>query len=419
MSSFGITSIIPWGIPYYIYFKRRGVYGIMKSLHNGLCALPLSDIVNHFKLDTDPKKEYVFLCDSEFVPFFSDIAEDRAEVLEVNEELLRSSWSAAARKIVLCDDPAHRYVIASRRSAYKLLGNLLDIGIGRERIVMSKECKSGASNKNECYDVSLGYTRYDDLLGFHIHGKELLDKPHKTMLVLGGSTTDPTFNNINSWPFYLQKFLQDAGIPCVIYNGGMAGYKASQELIKLIRDGVYLYPDLVISYSGTNNAWAKHWVGKTKFSVKYQLAPLEYARNNGQLIDTVSGKQLKDIVCGIDNETSLARFWVDTERMMHAICAEFGINFYSFLQPVSGYTNDTNARSNQYDLPQDQFLERVAFYDEARAMIREHAYITDLSTIFEHRQYLFTDVCHLTERGNYLIAREVLKKVITELQTGA
>ena len=301
------------------------------------------------------------------------------------------------------------YYVLSENNAFYFKGELLDYGINDNQIVLSSLCRSGASTRNECYDILLGYTREQDVLGFKIYGDP--DSEALKIVTLGGSTTDSTFNNVCSWPEILHQKLNDMGCRNVLYNGGMAGYKVSQELIKLIRDALLFKPDIVISLSGTNNAWDKHWVQNTKFSPSYQALPLEYAREHNALVDVVTGHRISKICFGIENHESLAEFWTNCERMMHSICAEFGIKFFGFLQPVKGYLPH-GVSTNTTSLSDKDFFDRIHFFDEAREIITNYDYMTDLTALFEEKQYIFTDVCHVLKQGNQAIADAILRKII-------
>ena len=114
-------------------------------------------------------------------------------------------------------------------------------------------------------DFFLGYNRQSDLPGFkrlgNDTGKEL------RIVILGGSTTDPEVmdpmewndpnkreQSLGSWPRFLHEYLIANGIDVLIYNGGFSSYISGQEMLKLIRDGLALKPDIVICFDGINDA---------------------------------------------------------------------------------------------------------------------------------------------------------------------
>ena len=134
---------------------------------------------------------------------------------------------------------------------------------GKERIVNTLQGMGFSIEKNiildyveKCNDFSI-YCN-DQLLGIS-RGKntitEMRESIHseKVMLVLGGSTTDPYYNGIKSWPYFLQEMFDDNSINVRVLNGGVIGYTLAQELLLLLRDGLSEAPDYLIDFSGYND----------------------------------------------------------------------------------------------------------------------------------------------------------------------
>lgn len=71
------------------------------------------------------------------------------------------------------------------------------------------------------------------------------------IFLLGGSTTDQTaiFHN---WPAPLTQRLGELGHDVIVFNGGVSSFGVAKELLKLIRDGLPLKPDLILTYNGVN-----------------------------------------------------------------------------------------------------------------------------------------------------------------------
>jgi len=80
----------------------------------------------------------------------------------------------------------------------------------------------------------------------------------KTVLVLGGSTTDPiTMSSspdigFDGWALGLARRCQEALPGCRVVNGGRAAFTSAQELLLLVRDGLAYDPDVVVSLNGIN-----------------------------------------------------------------------------------------------------------------------------------------------------------------------
>ena len=73
-------------------------------------------------------------------------------------------------------------------------------------------------------DPILGYSRGENSF------EEMIAQGCKTqkndikklrILTLGGSTTDPSYYGIKSWPFFLKEILDEKGIPNIVINGGI------------------------------------------------------------------------------------------------------------------------------------------------------------------------------------------------------
>ncbi len=105
--------------------------------------------------------------------------------------------------------------------------------------------------------ASGGYRHLDPQLGyaaaepFETFGDPSDPRAYR-ILTLGGSTADTRYD-ANNWPGQLYDRLRASGQPVVLFNGGIVGYTTSQELFKLLRDGLLLQPDLVISVNGIND----------------------------------------------------------------------------------------------------------------------------------------------------------------------
>ncbi len=59
---------------------------------------------------------------------------------------------------------------------------------------------------------------------------------------------------VTNWTEWLEIILREKSYSVEVLAGGIQGYASSQELLKLIQDVLILRPDLVISFSGINDA---------------------------------------------------------------------------------------------------------------------------------------------------------------------
>lgn len=104
-------------------------------------------------------------------------------------------------------------------------------------------------------DIILGWTS----TATNYEGYKILSnvKDHETetrILILGGSTSDQFYDQ-NNWPKQLYTRLKEGQYNFKIYNGAVAGYNSSQELLKLLRDIRIIRPHIVISYNGVNEVF--------------------------------------------------------------------------------------------------------------------------------------------------------------------
>lgn len=330
---------------------------------------------------------------------------------------------------VFCEDQSQtKFLNVKKGTAISTSNYMLQYGISLEQIyILGGWLEEIGAWKMDCYDVNLGYTRYMDELGFAIYGER---NAEILIVTLGGSTTDATFGNLMSWSEILYQKLRNAGISVCIYCGGMCTYTSSQELVKLIRDVVPLKPDIVISLSGYNNISETDQrlaEGETPFTRKYQADLVKGAikkkiKNTAQL-----GVYIDKIGCGLKNSKSIASYWVDDMRMMHAICKEFGILFYGFLQP-SIWTGNyiQNSKMDMEELIMvgaDDLLSNREIYwnyrenqQQIQNLIHNIDYIEDLSNLFDGDENIFMDSIHVFEKGNKKIGNQIYRVIIKKVK---
>ena len=256
----------------------------------------------------------------------------------------------------------------------------------------------------------------DSLLGIS-RGRETLvpmkDTPggaEKKILTIGGSTTDPYWDGIHSWPWFLQKLCDEAGFSVEVINAGVMGYTSSAELLVLLRDGVELKPDLVISFSGYNDySPSINVVGKNRF--RYTTRNLFITWN--QLLKGKGGEYEK-VYYG-EEKSDLYDIYAQNVRVMHGICTEFGAGFMEIFQPSVVSTDFApggfveRVRKEPFALELEQVWKE--FYGRFREDLMDLPYVYDFSRIFCGRDDVLVDLAHVTEDGNMIIAEEVLQKI--------
>lgn len=267
-------------------------------------------------------------------------------------------------------------------------------------------------------DTNLGHTyqRKTGMNGMDVYG---LDQQNGyKIVVLGGSTTDGTLFPFQSWPEIMFDQIHSAQI--AIYNAGVSGYTSAQELIKLIRDIIPMKPNMIIVYDGYNdtseiNACPGHY-----FEFTYLKRALDFAKkhmnHNWDFIAQDDGEeeQKKDALPSADNFEN----WLMNIEMMHAIAEDRGIKFYSFFQPMlSSKKNLTNNEKGiLFEVENFQGLHETIlrgrdFRYKIQDAVRSHAYICDLSGLFDLYDDAYMDICHVREDANRVIAEEILTRI--------
>jgi lysophospholipase L1-like esterase len=256
-----------------------------------------------------------------------------------------------------------------------------------------------------------------------VHGTGA-DERLNRIVTLGGSTTDPIVER--SWPEQLAAQMREAGYRVLVYNGGVAGYSSSQELLKLLRDGLTQKPHVVVSLNGINDMAFLHAVPGHPMVHPYQVRMLEAAAgqhpfpilpNFSALAKRVMDVGPPAIELGAHNGASPFEQWRRNIRSMHALCGEFGVDYRCFLQPVLGigaYTPTAGEEAMlaetqaQHAKRRDYRAEMAAFYEAARSFAAQKRWCEDLTDLFAGQAGVYHDARHLTPQGNAQVAKAVL-----------
>lgn len=257
------------------------------------------------------------------------------------------------------------FVVVAADCPDELIKNLKSYGLDTETtatcIFDRKSLDNGTSPTPPptAFDFFLGYTRIYELPGFTYLGSgnpnDVDDLGSLRIVTLGNSTTDPYVTDpieqqnadngeyaTGSWPRVLHELLNLRGIKNCIYNGGMSGYTSAQETLKLIRDGLTLKPDIILTLDGINDGISIYWHQKKypKFNSYFKV--LERAIK--PLLSTPSSNSengfINTISYGIETDVSAYDEWYSNQRIMRAVCNEFDIQYVEFLQPGCLHSDD-------------------------------------------------------------------------------
>ncbi len=344
--------------------------------------------------------KYLKLLDFDFAGFltdeFSDVDEEEDTVKYVEEILYEESW----------------YVWAYDRGKIQKLNEL---GLVYFKDYYVKDYRFDPTiNQRSMLDINLGHNYLSDSTypGITVYGDE--KESDFKIAVLGGSTTDATMYPFKSWPLLLYEELGEKNI--TIYNGGVCSYTSGQELIKLFRDMLQLKPDMVIVYDGYNDLAFNVHV-QYPFTSLYLKKVFDYARVHVEENDDTDYLDGEDVpVCmGIESQQGWFGNWLSNIRTMYAISNERDIRFFGFCQPVLSSKKEHTIREKNILLSMlSETLElftNESFRKHIERMAYIPEYIYDLSHIFDEEDDVYMDVCHVWEKGNSIIAKEI-KKVI-------
>lgn len=260
-------------------------------------------------------------------------------------------------------------------------------------------------DRREGLDVNLGYTSLADsnYPGIVVYGKNR-EEDYK-IAILGGSTSDGLLWPFRAWPELMYEDWKEQDI--TIYNCGVAGYTSGQELIKLIRDVLPLKPNMIIVYDGCNDLSGLDI--RYPYSFLYAKRVYEYAKEH---MEATANIQYTQSVCeGINHVLTKFDGWLCNIRMMHAIASEYNIKFFSFCQPLltckKGKTDEE--RNMLLSIPSmlaDSWIKEY-FRKELAQRSDIPDYIYDLTGIFDNKDGIYMDACHVREAGNKIVADKI------------
>lgn len=233
--------------------------------------------------------------------------------------------------------------------------------------------------------------------GWKIYGKE--EEGRIRILILGGSTSAEVWHPEN-WVSKLFNKLERHNIRTTIYNGAHEGNDIVDEMLRLLRDGHVLQPHIVISMSGVNNTHYKD--SDNLFNEEYLI---EWIKNFSSD---------KEYCSGVYSDESLYSFWSRNMKLLGRLAEFYGARFLGFLQPM-------NITMNQMSLQEKSLYESEVHIEGSKEFAKSakdgEGYI-NLMKIFEHRDEMYFDTCHYTDRGHEIIADavyELVTQVIDDL----
>ncbi len=249
----------------------------------------------------------------------------------------------------------------------------------------------------------------DPLVGWSaLYGKENLpgvnvignmDRDDIGILVLGGSTSTDGIFRTTSWVRQLYHKLTARGLAITIYDCAGPDEDVLQELLRLIRDGVHLHPQYIISMSGVNNEM-------------HRLGEIE---NKANLRHTIEWYKILSpkapFVCGVPVREDAFAYWVRIERVIKAVAEQNGSKFYCFLQPMKESKEKLTAFERSVHFSGDANNEIASFRQGAG----QDDFYTNLLSLFDEEEGMFIDNCHYSEKAGSILAEIVSKELLKDL----
>lgn len=277
-------------------------------------------------------------------------------------------------------------------------------------------------------DDTLGYkisSKYKGRHGTYYRGIRRdyfnIDKGNKIRIVcLGGSTTfgQGQFDNSRVWPQILERLLgMQKPDTYEVLNAGVCGYGSSNLLARLQKEILGLKPDIIIIFAGWNLVGCL----KSKYSwvpenVVLKEHPLIIKINNFLINNSILYLKIKNAInnifrirqrtSGVDifdkAYKGLLLILADDLKEMISICKQNNIIPLVIKYPSKDY----NSRI---------YIDTISIIE---SICRENdVYLIDCSTYFESlnkesRAEYFTDIAHLTDKGNEKIAQIIYSALI-------
>lgn len=235
-----------------------------------------------------------------------------------------------------------------------------------------------------------------NLPGIHVIGN--MGQEDLRIVVLGGSTSTDGIFRTTSWVRQLYRKLTGEGLAVTIYDCAGPDEDVLQELLRLIRDGVHLRPQYVISMSGVNN----------------EIHRLQGIENKANLKHTVEWYKIlapeAAFVCGTPVAESAFAYWLRMQKIIKAVSELNGSKFLCFLQPIKEAKEKLSIFERSIHFSGDHNNEAASFRNQSR----HDDFYRNLLALFDDREGMFIDNCHYSEEANKILAEIVSSELLND-----
>lgn len=378
-------------------------YFISDVIHNHTNLIQSIDLAikTHRKIYLYSRRTAVAeLIETVFHPYgvtISDYVYDEENIVQNLKSIYDIAYEGAEDKLIIIYEDYPERLIRIRENV-ELAGFSLESATytGFQWYARSKERL--LLNLREYHDPLVGgsilYPK--ETAGWKLYGSDERDRIK--IVVLGGSTSSEEYC-FENWVSKLYYKLCQENIKTVIYNGAHAANDIVDELLRLLRDGYVIHPQIVISMSGVNNIYYKE--SSNQF-------------NDERLIDWCKRfSPHKQYCSGLHSDESLYHFWVRNEKLLRLVSEFYGASFFSFLQPINNIMNHMNLREKSL---YEQEKRLAGYKSFALVPDEENDYI-NLMHLFEHQDDMYFDLCHYTEKAHEIIASKVFEVIMPAMRT--
>jgi hypothetical protein len=237
------------------------------------------------------------------------------------------------------------------------------------------------------------------------------------MLVLGGSTSDLHFQD-KSWPYYLARLFEQKGLAVDIHVGAIGGYNSHQELLKIVRDARLVTYDLILSYTGANEAVDRYnqhpfTTLHTQYFLHRALPPSKtFIGISSLLQEWTSPIQLS---FGPKDTLSITKRFLTNIQSAHALSKVYGARYVAILQPylTSGHRSLSENEKKLLDnhITKDLVKTNKKLYNEVKKAVRNLNFFYDGSRFLDPLQEVYYDDCHINDEGNEHLATKIAQLI--------
>ncbi len=297
-------------------------------------------------------------------------------------------------------DEAFVVITEAERSAVEQVGNQLEqIGLSIDKHdyvgIYPVQWKGHPDIFTDCM-VECSLKGNTELPGVRVLGNRDADIK---IIVLGGSTSTCDAFKPKSWVEFLSEYLIKNNVSAVIYNMSHEGQDVTNELLRLLRDGICIQPDYVISMSGVNNCQHKKEFNND-FNTVMSMRWLNALDPNSAVLS------------GLPSKEDVFSYWTRIEKVIKATTEIYGAKYLGFLQPMYMAKNKKNLF--------DYFISENAGNTQDTQIIMngvsDNEFYINLIDLFSEDEGMYIDNCHYTTEANKKIAETVCEYLMNSIK---